>query len=91
MKSNVFCYNLYAILLRKYSATLLSLAGLIAPVSAAITSWLYFGERVTWGAYVTGALVIIGFYLFYSEELRIKKAANLEVDDDVDESFSVSD
>ena len=44
--TNFFCYNLYAILLRKYSATLLSLAGLIAPVSAAITSWLYFGERI---------------------------------------------
>lgn len=85
--TNFFCYNLYAVLLRKYSATLLSLAGLIAPVSAAITSWLYFGERIGWDSYVTGLMVMAGFALFYSEELRMKKLNNSQKED----SFSVSD
>lgn len=68
--TNFICYNLYAHLLKSYSATLLSLAGLLAPVSAAVTSWFYFNEAITWDAYLSGFLVLIGFLVFYSEELK---------------------
>jgi len=76
--TNLICYNLYAILLKQYSATLIALAGLLAPVSAAITSWLYFGETLSWDLYLSGVLVLIGFLLFYLEELKIEKEAEQE-------------
>jgi drug/metabolite transporter (DMT)-like permease len=68
--TNGICYNLYAYLLNRYSATLLSLAGLMAPISAAITSWLYFGETLTMDTVFSAGLVLIGFMLFYFEELK---------------------
>lgn len=68
--TNGICYNLYAYLLNKYSATLLSLAGLMAPISAALTSWLYFGETLTIDTIFSAGLVLIGFTLFYFEELK---------------------
>jgi drug/metabolite transporter (DMT)-like permease len=74
--TNVICYNLYTYLLNKHSATLLSLAGLAAPVSAAITSWLYFNEKLTWDTAVSGVLVLTAFCVFYYEEL---KHANEEI------------
>jgi len=81
--TNIICYNLYASLLRKYSATLLSLAGLLAPVSAALTSWLYFGETLNWAMYLSGGLVIFGFLLFYSEELRLGRE-NGDIEEKID-------
>ena len=79
--TNVICYNLYTYLLNKHSATLLSLAGLAAPVSAAITSWFYFGEKLTWDTAASGILVLVAFCVFYYEELKhaseaIQKAAH---------------
>lgn len=68
--TNVICYNLYTYLLNRHSATLLSLAGLAAPISAAITSWLYFGETLTWDTLASACLVLCGFGVFYYEELR---------------------
>lgn len=71
--TNFICANMYAMLLRHYSATLLSLAGLIAPISATITSWLYLGEAITIDIAITTILVIVGFAIFYSEELKTKR------------------
>lgn len=68
--TNVICYNMYAYLLTHYSATLLSLAGLMAPVSAAITSWYWFGEKLTQDTVLSAILVLIGFGVFYYEELK---------------------
>lgn len=69
--TNVICYNLYAYLLTRYSATLLSLAGLMAPVSAAVTSWYWFGEKLTLDIVASAILVLIGFVVFYYEELTL--------------------
>lgn len=68
--TNVICYNLYAYLLNRYSATLLSLAGLVAPISAALTSRYLLGERLTIDVLISGICVLIGFAVFYYEELQ---------------------
>lgn len=68
--TNVICYNMYAYLLTHYSATLLSLAGLMAPVSAAITSWYWFGEKLTLDVVISAFFVLVGFAVFYYEELK---------------------
>jgi drug/metabolite transporter (DMT)-like permease len=68
--TNIICHNLYAILLKTYTVTLMSLAGLFAPVAAATTSFFYFKEIITWDYVVSGILVLIGFFMFYGEELK---------------------
>ena len=71
--TNVVYYNLYALLLKRRSVVLMSLASLFAPISAAFSSWLYFGEKVTWDVFVSGGLVLVGFVFFYVEENKINK------------------
>jgi len=66
--SNVIFYNLYAYLLKKYSATFLSFAGISAPLFAAFFGWLLLGELITWGFYVSLVIVGLGLYIFYQDE-----------------------
>jgi drug/metabolite transporter (DMT)-like permease len=72
LMTNVFCFTLYAYLLRTYSATLISLGSLVAPVSAAITGWLYFGETITTNMFAAAGLIITGFIVFYYDEIMKK-------------------
>ncbi len=69
--SNILGYNLYAFLLKKYTATFLSFAGFISPLFAAIMGWLFLGETVSWHFFVSAVAVFCGLFIFYQEELRL--------------------
>jgi drug/metabolite transporter (DMT)-like permease len=68
--SNLICYNLYGYLLRHYSATFISFAGFVTPLFSAFFGWLYLGEVVTTPFYVSAAIVSVGLFTFYQEELK---------------------
>jgi drug/metabolite transporter (DMT)-like permease len=68
--SNFICYNLYGFLLKRYTATFMSFAGLTTPLFAAFFAWMYFGEIVSTSFYVSLAIISVGLTLFYQEELR---------------------
>lgn len=68
--SNLICYNLYGMLLKKYSATFMSFAGFSTPFFTALFGWFYLGEVVTWPFYVSAAIVFLGLITFYQEELQ---------------------
>lgn len=68
--SNIVAYNLYGALLRKYTATFMSFAGLISPLFAAFFSWLFLGEIVSWHFFVSAGIVFLGLYIFYREERK---------------------
>ncbi len=68
--SNIICYNLYAALLKQYTATFLSFAGFLSPMFTAVYGWILLGETVTWQFYLSSIIVFIGLYLFYQEELQ---------------------
>ncbi len=68
--TNVICFYLYSYLLKKYSATLISLGGLLAPLSAGFTSWLLLGEKITVDSLVSAILIVIGFLIFYLDEIK---------------------
>ncbi|MBN1549535.1 DMT family transporter [Candidatus Babeliales bacterium] len=70
LTSSVLFSNLYAYLLKKYSATLLSFAGFTAPLFAALLGGIFLGETVSWDFFVTTGFVVFGIYLFYQEELK---------------------
>ena len=74
--SNILCHNIYAGLLRKYSATFMSFTSFLSPIFAALYGWAFFQEEITWHFYVSIAIVLIGLYLFYQDEL--KKKSNFE-------------
>ena len=42
--SNILCYNLYGLLLKRFTATFLSFMGLLFPIFASFNSWLFLGE-----------------------------------------------
>ena len=71
---NIFVYNFYGLLLNRYSATLLSFAGMMTPLFAALFGWLWLNETVTWHFFATVVFVAFGLYLFYQDELRLKKS-----------------
>ena len=68
--TNFICYNLYAILLKKFSSTLISFASLTMPFFAALTGWLYYKETVSWHNFAATILTFIGLYIFYKAETK---------------------
>ncbi|NBP00337.1 MAG: DMT family transporter [Proteobacteria bacterium] len=67
---NVFAFNLYAHLLHRYTATMISFFGFITPLFTAFYDWVWFGTTVSLSFYLTIAFVTYGLYLFYQEELK---------------------
>ena len=68
--SNLLAYNLYGVLLKRFSATFLSFAGFSTPLITAFFGWFFLGEQITWGFVLCASVVFLGLGLFYQEELR---------------------
>ncbi len=69
--SNLICYNLYGWLLKRFTATFLSFAGLMTPIFAAFFGWLVLGEAVSRSFFFSVGVISIGLWLVYFEELRL--------------------
>lgn len=69
--SNLICYNLYGMLLKKFTATFLSFAGLMTPLFAAFFGWLILGETVSWSFILAVGVISLGLWLVYAEDLRL--------------------
>lgn len=68
--SNLICYNLYGFLLKRFTATFLSFMGLLSPIFASLSSWLFLGETPSPVIFVSTAVLSCGLWLIYSAELR---------------------
>ncbi len=66
--SNVICYNLYGFLLKRFSATFMSFAGLVTPFFASLFGWLWLEESIYWQYWVAMTLFALGLWVFYQEE-----------------------
>jgi len=76
--SNILCYNLYGVMLKKFTATFLSFMGLLSPIFASLISWIFLGETPSWTIFLSSAIVSCGLWIVYQAELRqgyIKKSA----------------
>jgi len=68
--SNFTCYNLYGVLLRRYSAPFMSFAGFMTPLIAALFGWIFLDEVVALPFYLSAIIVFFGLVIFYQEELK---------------------
>lgn len=68
--SNIFCYNLYGFLLKKYTATFLSLFGLLSPVFTAFHSWILLDETPPLSIFLSTVIIIVGLFIVYKEETK---------------------
>ncbi len=71
--SNILCYNLHGYLLKHFSATYLSFAGLSQPFFTAFLAWLFLAEVLSIAFWASLALVTLGLYLYYREALKSAK------------------
>lgn len=76
--SNIVCYNLYGFLLKRYSATFMSFAGLVTPFFASLFGWFFLDETITWHFFASITLFSIGLTIFYQEELKREKEEKKE-------------
>ncbi len=68
--SNILCYNLYGMLLKRFTSTFLSFMGLLSPIFASLNSWLLLGEPLSPVILFSTGVVSIGLWLVYSAELK---------------------
>ncbi|MBX9923536.1 MAG: EamA family transporter [Rhabdochlamydiaceae bacterium] len=68
--SNIVCYNLYGMMLKRYTATFLSFMGLLSPIFASLTGWVLLGEPISWTIFCSTAVVSMGLWIVYKAELK---------------------
>jgi drug/metabolite transporter (DMT)-like permease len=68
--SNIICYNIYAVMLKKYTATFLSLIGLLTPLFASFIGWIFLGEPLSWTLFASSGIVSIGLLTVYYAEVK---------------------
>lgn len=66
--SNIFGFNMYGFLLKKYSATLLSFFALLVPSLSSLYGWVLLGETPSWVIPISTCLVACGLFLAYQAE-----------------------
>lgn len=69
--TNIIFYNAQAVLLKHFSATIIALTGLCAPLVATLTSALVLHEPITWQFLLSSSLLAIGVYVFYKTEKKL--------------------
>lgn len=69
--SNIICYNLYGYMLRHFTATFISFAGLLSPIFSSIISWLVLGEALSPILFISTFVIALGLWIIYKEELRL--------------------
>lgn len=69
--SNIICYNLYGYMLRRFTATFISFAGLLSPVFSSIISWFVLGETLNPILLISTFVIASGLWVIYREELRL--------------------
>jgi drug/metabolite transporter (DMT)-like permease len=68
--SNILCYNLYAFMLKRFTATFLSFIGLLSPIFASLHGWLFLHEPLSWTIFLSTAILLAGLWILYAEELK---------------------
>lgn len=82
--SNIICYNLYGFLLKRFTATFMSFAGLVTPLFASLFGWLFLSETIGWEFFASFALFSVGLFFFHQDEIK-KEGFNIKHEPAVEE------
>ena len=78
--SNILCYNLYGLMLKRYTATFIAFLGFSSPIFASFISWFLIGEQPSAIIFAATAVLAVGAWLVHSAELKqgyiIRKVAS---------------
>lgn len=74
--SNLICYNLYGWLLKRFSATFMSFAGLSTALFTALFGWIFFDEHPHFDFFLSLIIVFFGLLIFYLEESKASRKGN---------------
>ena len=72
--SEIIAVNMYAALLKRYSATFLSFAEFLYPLFSAFLGWFFLHEKITYNFFISSIIVIFALYIFNLSEKDKKKA-----------------
>ncbi len=67
---NIICYNLYGMMLKRFTATFLSFMGLLSPIFASLNALLFLGEPISWTIILSTGIVCSGLFIVYQAELK---------------------
>jgi len=67
---NIICYNLYGMLLKRFTATFLSFVGLLSPIFASLNGLIFLGEPISWTILISTGIVSLGLWIVYQAELK---------------------
>jgi drug/metabolite transporter (DMT)-like permease len=68
--SNIICFNIYGYVLKRFTATFVSFVGLLSPLFASLSSWLFLGEPPSLVIFASTGIVLLGLALVYTAELK---------------------
>lgn len=63
--SNIFAYNLYGTLLKKYSVMFISCASFTKPFFTDLYSWILYNKVPSLHSLLSASIIFIGIYIFY--------------------------
>jgi drug/metabolite transporter (DMT)-like permease len=69
--SEIIASNIYATLLKRYSATFLAFAGIMYPLFSAFFAWIFLKESITVNFFISVAIVSVALYLFHRSTDKI--------------------
>lgn len=76
---NIICYNLYGMMLKRFTATFLSFMGLLSPIFASLNALIFLHEPISWTIILSTGIVCSGLFIVYQAELKqgyiVKKIA----------------
>ncbi len=67
-----FCYLLYTALLHHFSTTLVSFFSFLEVPFALLFGCIFLQEHINYISFISTAIIALGLYLFYQEELRLR-------------------
>lgn len=68
--SNVICYNLFGYLLKHFTASFMTFAGLVTPLFASFYGYMFLGEKISAEDLIAFALFMVGLSIFYYQERK---------------------
>lgn len=67
---NIICYNLYGMMLKRFTATFMSFAGLLSPIFASIFGKIFLDEPISWTIIASTGIISLGLFVVYHAELK---------------------